>query len=307
LFYRIVAASMHLDPESILICPICHTSLERDASEAISGSLHCPVDHLQFKEIDGIWRMLSPEAIDRLGDFIRSYEHVRMLEGRGSTDAEFYRSLPYARSIVGEWRKHWKLRAHSYERLLAMLAEEAAVRLTIIDVGSGNSWLSNRLAEAGHNMIAVDLQTNDFDGLGCRKFYNNAWLSVQAEFDSLPFPDSLADIVVFNASVHYSHNLTRSLGEAKRVLKPTGLIVVLDTPIYLSESSGRKMLAERSFPVLGQIGFLTPDRLDAATKDLALTWTGDKTSGFSLARLVKKLYLGREPARLSPIRIHRQS
>ena len=50
---------------------------------------------------------------------------------------------------------------------------------------------------------------------------------------------------MFNASLHYSTDYVRTIGEALRVLRPGGKVVVMDSPIYRRDDSGRQMVAER--------------------------------------------------------------
>ncbi len=59
-------------------------------------------------------------------------------------------------------------------------------RLRILDLGAGNGWLSNRLAQRGHSLLAVDLLTNPEDGLGAFTNYETLFTPVQAEYDRLP-------------------------------------------------------------------------------------------------------------------------
>lgn len=287
---------------SILVCPICHGQLTTTEQAA----LRCARDGMQFEKIDDTWRMLTPEAEERLASFITSYETVRRAEGRGSDDPEFYRSLPYPIGLDAKWMRHWQKRAASYESLIANI--DANDQLTILDIGAGNGWLSNRLAERGHELIAIDLQTNDFDGLGCQKYYTNNWLSVQAEFDRLPLRDGVADVVVFNASLHYSRSLQDTLTDALRVLKPDGRIVIIDSPMYDAEPSGNRMLLAQGYLGSGYIGFLTPDRIQSAASDLALCieWSLSKRSFKELVEsTVKRLYLRRQPAYMPLLKLSR--
>jgi SAM-dependent methyltransferase len=91
------------------------------------------------------------------------------------------------------------------------------------------------------------------------------------------------DLAIFNASLHYSADYTRTLGEARRCLKPTGRIVVLDSPVYKRASHGEAMRAERQrlfehqygfrSEALRSIEFLDEPTLDQLARDLRLKWT----------------------------------
>ena len=58
--------------------------------------------------------------------------------------------------------------------------------------------------------------------------------------DDLPFADATADLVVYNASLHYSTDYQRTLAEGLRVLKPGGRLVVIETPIYGTGAAGER-------------------------------------------------------------------
>jgi SAM-dependent methyltransferase len=247
--------------------------------------------------------MLTPEAERRLAPFMRSYANVRSTEGRGGLDPSFYRSLPYPSGLDKRWTRHWQLRAASYETLIHELLP-GAERLTILDLGAGNGWLSNRLALAGHNVISIDLQVNDFDGLGCHNQYESEWLPIQAEFDRLPIADRTVDLVIFNASLHYSADLPATLAEAHRTLKPDGRIVVIDSPFFNRESAGRKMLLELPYNTEDQIGFLTTEKLSDAANRLGMRLDvvlRPQTAREAASRFARRLYLLREPASMFPV------
>ncbi len=289
-----------------LACPRCHTLL----NEADAATLHCPTDGLAFRQADGVWRMLLPEREAVYARFIRDYEAVRRFEGRGSANASYYRALPYHNS------PDWKIRAKSFDAFLKTLKvfEKPLGSLNILDLGAGNGWLSNRLAARGHNLTAVDLTVNDFDGLGCQRFYETKFISAQAEFDHLPIPDDAMDVVVFNASLHYSVNYKTTLAESLRVLNESGLLVILDSPVYHDSASGQQMVREREAQFTKQVGFasdglpsenyLTYARLDDLARELGLTWkliTPFYNLRWSLRPLSAKLLRRREPAKFHVI------
>jgi SAM-dependent methyltransferase/uncharacterized protein YbaR (Trm112 family) len=293
---------------SLLACPICHGRLTAE----VLDKLYCPTDDLTFQRTNGIWNLLTPQAEKRLSEFIGSYAAVRAQEGRGSYEASFYRSLPYPAGLDRTWRRHWKIRAAGYESLLRAVVqplEADHAKLTILDLGAGNGWLANRLVERGHDLIAIDLQTNDFDGLGCHRFYETKWSPVQAEFDRLPLLDRSVDLVAFNASLHYSHSLRETIAEALRVLKPGGRIAVLDSPIYNSDRSGQKMLTEQNYKATGysKIGYLTWSGLNQLATDLGLSTEftlSPRSFTDLLIRMAKRLWLRREPATFGLVVLH---
>ncbi len=241
-------------PSLAFACPRCRAPLE----PLEPGALRCPTDGQVFPCLDGTWRMLLPEREAHFSRFILEYETIRRAEGRGSQAPEYYRALPY-QDRSGVMAADWRIRAVSFDAMLKNVIEPAEWRirrpLRVLDLGAGNGWLSNRMALRGHVVAAVDLMTNDFDGLGCRRFYETQFTPVQAEFDHLPFAERSADLVIFNASLHYSTGYEQTLREALRVLDPAGKLVVLDTPIYRDPRSGAQMVREREALFSRKYGF----------------------------------------------------
>ncbi|MDI3339978.1 MAG: methyltransferase domain-containing protein [Sphaerobacter sp.] len=264
-----------------LACPRCRAPLERTGE----GVVRCPAEGDTFAAEGGIWRFLLPERAPSFTQFLAEYTAVRRAEGRGHDLPSYYRALPFD-DLSGRFRDDWRIRAVSYqafvERILAPLEARRGLGLRILDLGAGNGWLSYRLARRGHAVAAVDLLTDRYDGLGAYVHYDAVFTPVQAEFDRLPFADGQADLVIFNASLHYSADYAATLREALRALRPDGQLVILDSPIYRDARSGEQMLREREaaftqrfgFPSnsLPSEGFLTYDRLDALAATLGVRW-----------------------------------
>lgn len=219
-------------------------------------TLTCPIKEDEYVKVDGIWRMIAPERQAKFSRFIDEYETVRRSEGR-SDSAEMYAQLPYA-PADHPLAAMWHQRAASYEAFLNTILipqETPHTPQNIIDIGSGNGWLANRLAERGHCLAAVDLTVNEFDGLGVHKLYQPPIVSIQAEFDQLPLDNDQFDLAIFNASLHYSADFATTLKEALRVTKPAGTVAVIDTPIYSQKESGLQMVIERERAFEAQHGF----------------------------------------------------
>ncbi len=290
-------------------CPKCGGLLDDENPT----TKKCQKDGLTFHQVDGIWRMLLPEREEYFSHFIRDYETVRRAEGRGSHDKTYYNNLPY-RDLSGRMSSDWRIRAKSFDaflkRVIVPMERNITRPLQILDLGAGNGWLSNRLASRGHQVAAVDLMVNDFDGLGCYRFYDSIFLPVQAEFDHLPVFEDSTDVILFNASLHYSVNIEQTLGEALRVLNQSGLLAIIDSPVYHDASSGAQMVSERDAHFQKQYGFasnnlssenyLTYARLNELASKLDLDWkiiTPFYNLRWSTRPWIARLLHRREPAK----------
>ncbi len=174
--------------------------------------------------------------------------------------------------------------------------------------------MSYRLQSHGHIPVAVDLLTNNQDGLGAATHYTERLGSlfprVQAELDNLPFADSQFDLAIFNASFHYSENYEKTMAEALRCVRNGGMVVIADSPWYGDEWSGLRMLEERralfiqryGFPsdALRSLEFLTDQRLRAIERRLPVRWhTHAPYYGirWHLRPLLARLRRARKPSR----------
>lgn len=249
----------------LLICPACRAPLGELA--ALGEGVSCPACQARYTCADGIWRLLAPERLAHFAPFLRDYTTIRSAEGYGYDELERYRRLPeVAPDDPLAWQ--WRMRARS----LAVLERQVLARLggglRVLDLGAGVSWLCNRLAERGHWPCAIDLNDDPRDGLGAWRFYSASWPRMQAEFDRLPLADAQADLVVYNAALPYSADYRATLAEGLRVLRPGGRLVVMDSPIYRRDASGRQMVAERQAAFERQYG----TRSDALPSVGYLTW-----------------------------------
>lgn len=260
-----------------LACPEHRSILEPVDAE----TLRCPEDGAVFRQIDGVWRFLEGQGEHE--GFVERYAAVRRAEGWGGDDPAYYLALPF-RDLGGRHPEIWRVRAVSFRALMRRVVEPLVRRrgtLAALDLGAGNGWLSYRLADAGHRPVAVDLTDDARDGLGAARHYPVAFPRVQASFDRLPWADAGFDLAVFNGALHYSGDAAVTLAEARRLLRPGGRVVVMDTPIYRRRASGVAMLREledglRERHGFGreerQEGFLTPERLARLGAELALDW-----------------------------------
>ncbi len=180
--------------------------------------------------------------------FLQQYAAIRRAECRGSADPEWYRALPY-RDLRGVDSAQWSVRAASYRyferNLLPALERETGRPLRILDLGAGNGWMSYRLSLRGHRSVALDIFADSLDGLGAVANYSQPIPAVLAEFDCLPFAPCSFDLAIYNSSLHYSADYSRTLAEVQRCLAPSGRLFVIDAPGYRRPEPGRRMREER--------------------------------------------------------------
>jgi len=272
-----------------LRCPACAYPLGPLISSTGVQTAKCPRCQGELRKAQGIWKCLTPEREKRFRQFVLDYESVRAREGRASLSSLYYLSLPY-KDVSGRNSWQWKIRSRSFryleEKILPALKQGRPDGLDILDVGAGNCWLSYRLALRGHRPVALDLLTNEWDGLGAARHYftflSEPFPRFQAEMDRLPFEDAQFDLIVFNASFHYSEDYEHTLKEALRCARKSGAVAIVDSPFYSREESGAQMVEERRAAFEKLYGtrsdsvrsqeFLTPAILEGLGKQLGVQW-----------------------------------
>lgn len=296
-----------------LRCPICGRSLRQSQLQEPA----CCNCGFTFVKDGNIWKALAPIREEHFQQFMIEYETVRLREGRGSAGAHYYLELPY-RDVTGRNSWQWKIRSRSFrffhQRILPWLEYRYTHGMDVLDIGAGNCWFSYRLALRGHRPVALDLLVNSLDGLGAAHHYFDflprPFDLFQAEMDRLPFEGGQFDLAVFNASFHYSENYAQTLQEALRCLRRPGHLLIIDSPFYQNEESGRKMLEEKHFKFQGEYGFpsdsirsreyLTPSVLDELAKEFGIEWKRFEPwygAGWALRPLKARLLGRREPAK----------
>jgi SAM-dependent methyltransferase len=292
-------------------CPDC-----RDAVSPVSpvdndgdGGYWCGRCGQGFACRDGTYRFLTPRRAEASAAFLRQYRLVREREGRRSLGAERRRALPNVER-GDPHAAEWRLRRESYDHLLRHGLPAGPRRsVRVLDLGAGCGWLSHRLTTLGHDVVAVDQLDDEADGLSACRDYPVPFAAVQADFDRLPLAPSQFDLAVFEGSLHYSPDPQATLAEAKRMLAPGGALAVIDSPMFLDEEDGERMVADLlrhlkaehglSSVVRPGVGFLTFAALERAATRLDVRARFVPSRGplsWRLRRCGARLRLDRAPA-----------
>ena len=206
----------------------------------------------------------------------RLYLEVRRREGRMLPD-EVVRALPNI-SDSSPYAHEWRWRRRSFHRLLSFCKNPSALRclpvertdsyrmtrgVRILDLGCGNGWMANRLAEnPDWEVWAVDVNEAEMSQ-GARLFGRKNLRFVYADIISRnSFPGSESpgtalrrdfDVAVLAASVQYFPDLPELIFSLKKWLKPGGEIHILDSPFYKNERE-RTAARQRTLEYYTKIG-----------------------------------------------------
>lgn len=114
-----------------------------------------------------------------------------------------------------------------------LLAPDAAARA--LELGSGSGWVSWLLAEGGYDTWMCDFEANS---LYIGRLYEHERLQDRIVTDAryCPFPDGAFDVVVMKEFVHHVEDFDALFQEAQRVLRPGGLLAVME-PIRSVQST----------------------------------------------------------------------
>lgn len=194
-----------------LLCPVCRGPLDPDERRCTGGH--------RFDEKDGVLVLLEPGFAAELSAFNEALRDYRDRIGRRLLDESVYDALPHGQAEDFEWR----LRCFDLEVLLPLLPERPA---SVLDIGSFNGWLARHLADAGHDVTAVDTFDDPHDGLGARRFYARAsWRSIQMDLRDLSLLNRTYDIVVLNRCLQFFADPVAYLELARERVADGGLLI----------------------------------------------------------------------------------
>jgi SAM-dependent methyltransferase len=237
------------------VCPECGSTLVAPATaRASTGPRICRSCDAEVACRGGILRFLPDTRLAQIEPLIAQYRRVREQDGYRPRAAAYYRGLPRVARSDPQYLD-WHVRQESFRHLCSRVLTRLGRRpLRVLDLGAGTGWLSHRLTLLGHVCVAVDWLDDPDDGLGAARHYPTTFTRLQADFDHLPLVGGQFDAVIFNGSLHYAANPIATMRDALKALTDGGALVVMDSPVFVSDADGQRMLAERQQAFADRIG-----------------------------------------------------
>jgi SAM-dependent methyltransferase len=164
------------------------------------------------------------------GAWAGPYLRARQLEGRLYPDSIVagLPDIPANHPLAAEWR----LRADSATRLTKYLARLPAP-IRVIEVGSGNGWLSNQIARVPGAEVA-GLEGNVPELEQARRVFgavpNLHFVLGDATTAECPFADP--SVIVLASVIQYVPDLPSLIERLLGWLRPGGELHILDSPLY---------------------------------------------------------------------------
>jgi SAM-dependent methyltransferase len=164
------------------------------------------------------------------------YITVRAKEGRVPDD-QVVRLLPDT-PPDSPLRQEWSMRKRTLKRLKKhLLRKYGEAPIQILDLGCGNGWMANRLAENPNwQVTAADVNMVELEQAD-RLFARDNLQFVFADILDNNLPAGHFQVVVIAGALQYFPDLAPVMQALFRVLAPGGVIHIIDSPVYPNETA----------------------------------------------------------------------
>lgn len=191
------------------------------------------------------------KAVDELhSEFETLYITVRKLQNRLYSDEQLLQlpGLPEGHPLYYEWL----CRKITSEKLLHYIANKK-IALNILEVGCGNGWLANKLAQIDNSIVAaIDINKTELQQ-AARVFDRKNLSFIYGDIRENIFPDDKFDIIVFAASIQYFPFFDEIINTALLKLNKQGEIHIIDSHFY--KKAEQNKARERSYEYFSALGF----------------------------------------------------
>jgi SAM-dependent methyltransferase len=186
------------------------------------------------KQANGVYYLSEPRR-----DFEELYIKLRAAEGRLYSDSEV-KMLPDI-SPARRHYKEWRVRKKSSAMLINYIRQNGRDK-SILDLGAGSGWLSNKLAEINNcEVIGMDVNITKLEQ-GARVFADKQNL-IFACGDIFTL-EMKFDYIILAAVIAYFDNLKQLISSLLNNLSGGGEIHIIDSPFYVNTEAAEKRSEE---------------------------------------------------------------
>jgi ArsR family transcriptional regulator len=117
--------------------------------------------------------------------------------------------------------------------------------IDIADLGAGEGMISMLLARQAHYVFCIDRSAKMVE-VGSRIARENGIDNLEyklGDIEKVPLPDECVDLSLLSQSLHHAAHPQRAVSEAARILRPGGLLVILELKDHNFEKA-REMYAD---------------------------------------------------------------
>ena len=218
------------------LCPVCRGKLAFN-----NARFACTNNHEYF--FDGpVLILLDPDKKNHIDRYIRKYYEIKRNENELNLVTGDFDKLPFIKNKL--LRDEWDYRKHSLKIIENSIGNTS--NGSILEFGPYNGWLTNRLAENGFDIMAIDYFNEDLTGLRTIDRYKNKWLPVQIDLRDLSIIKNKFDFIIFNHSLHFFNSYKKIIEDVVKLLNENGKIIIIGSPFY-KETSRVKRNIEKTF------------------------------------------------------------
>ncbi|MDZ4742952.1 MAG: metalloregulator ArsR/SmtB family transcription factor [Verrucomicrobiota bacterium] len=135
----------------------------------------------------------------------------------------------YFNQVAGRFGKNYGP-GRSWQAFAQMLLPLLPENLVIADLGAGEGLVSQLLARSAKKVIAVD-HSEKMVQFGREQAKKNGLKNLefrQGDIEEPPLDEESVDIVLLSQALHHAANPRRALAAARKLLRPSGKLVILD-------------------------------------------------------------------------------
>jgi ArsR family transcriptional regulator len=196
---------------------------------------------------NGLWTFYSASSEGAAGLLLKTFAdifHLQETYGRDLERAQAVReergleSQRFFNAIAGNWGT-LKKELLGDSGLDEHIIERMSDCDTVVDLGCGNGDLLPFLMKKADRVIGVDRSAQMLQEARNRFAAEPAEASIElrlGELEHLPLREAEADCAVFNMALHHLLDPAQGLAEAARVLKPSGLLLIMDLFAHQDET-----------------------------------------------------------------------